>query len=47
LATVTVMPGAEGLAARTDGAEGEKSAGVATAAPLVFGSKAAAELTRS
>lgn len=42
-----VMPGAEGLAARSDGAEGEKSAGMAGVAPLVFGSRGAAEQTRS
>jgi hypothetical protein len=42
------MAGAEEeLAARSDGAEGEKSAGVVGAALLVFGSKGAAEQTRS
>jgi hypothetical protein len=42
------MAGAkQGLAARSDGAEGEKSAGMVGAAPLVFGSKGAAEQTRS
>ena len=42
------LAGAEqALAAHWDGAEGEKSAGVAGAARLVFGSKGAAEQTRS
>ncbi len=42
------MVGAEeGMAARSDGAEGEKSAGMVEAAHLVYGSKAAAERTRS
>jgi hypothetical protein len=41
------MVGAEeGMAARSDGAEGEKSAGMVEAAHLVYGSKAAAERTR-
>jgi hypothetical protein len=35
------------MAARSAGAEGEKSAGMAGVAPLVFGSKGAAEQTRS
>ena len=35
------------MVARSDGAEGEKSAGMVGAAPLVFGSKGAAEQTRS
>jgi len=48
VATVTVVVGAEqALAAHWDGAEGEKSAGEAGAARLVFGSKGAAEQTRS
>jgi hypothetical protein len=37
----------QGLAARSDGAEGEKSAGMVGAAPLAFGSKGAAEQARS
>ena len=41
------MPGAEGMAAHSDGAEGEKSAGMVGAAPQAFGSKGAAEQTRS
>ena len=42
------MAGAkQGLAARSDGAEDEKSAGMVGAAPLVFGSKGAAEQTRT
>jgi hypothetical protein len=47
MATVMVMPGAEGMAARSDGGKGEKSAGMAGAALLVFGTKGAAEQTRS
>ena len=35
------------MAALSAGAEGEKSAGMAGVAPLVFGSKGAAEQTRS
>ena len=42
------MAGAEeDMAAHSDGAEGEKSAGMVGAAPLVFGSKGAAEQARS
>jgi len=46
VATATVTAGAEHLPDLTDGAEGEKSAGMVGAAPLVFGSKGAAEQTR-
>jgi hypothetical protein len=46
VATVTVVAGVEqALAAHSDGAEGEKSAGMAGAVLLVFGSKGAAEQT--
>jgi hypothetical protein len=49
VATVTVAATGpeEVIAARSAGAEGEKSAGMAAAALLVSGSKGAAEQTRS